>query len=175
MADQEIPDCDNEPDGSMHCGTVYPGTYLISVWGNQIPGYYLKSVMLGDQDVRFQQVTLDRGAYIRAIYRPNAARVLGSVEGGAGAVAVLLDADQSREDAFQAVRVTRCDAEGRFSFEGLYPASYYAFAFVPNGNVETGALRAAAFALGLKEQAQLLRLNEGDNVTLNLKLLAFPE
>lgn len=171
----ESPDCSLGDDGTLHCEKVYPGRYQIIVLGH-IPGYYLKSVLVNDRDVRGQEVSLDRGTPpIRVILKPNAPRVRGTVEDGAGAVAVLIDADQDHTDAFQAVRATRCDGEGRFDFDGLYPATYYAFAYVPNGNVETGAVREAVFTLGLKQQAQTVRLEEGDTATLALKILPWPE
>jgi hypothetical protein len=71
------------------------------------------------------------------------------------------------------LRLTGCDGEGRFNFEGLYPATY--FAFVPNGNVESGAVKDAVFTLGVRQQAQTVRLGEGDTATLNLNIVTWPE
>jgi hypothetical protein len=163
------------PDGSLHFEKLYPGRYRVAVW-DHVPGYYLKSVLLDNHDVMGRDVSLDRAVSpLRVVYKSNAARVHGTVEDGAGVMVALIDADQERFDPFQSLRVTGCDGEGRFNFEGLYPATYFAFAFVPNGNVESGAVKDAVFTLGVRQQAQTVRLGEGDTATLNLNIVTWPE
>jgi hypothetical protein len=98
---------------------------------------------------------------------------LGTVENGAGVKVVLVDAAQDEFVPGQDIRVAVCDERGRFTIEGLRPATYYAFAFAIGG-VNTGAVREAVFLLGLSRQAQTIRLGESETANIELHITPFP-
>ena len=161
------------PNGTRQFEDVYAEQYRVGQWG-VLPGYYLKSILLGEQDVTGRVVDLTpQSPLLKLIYRPNAARALGTVENGAGVKVVLVDAAQDEFVPGQDIRVAVCDERGRFTIEGLRPATYYAFAFAIGG-VNTGAVREAVFLLGLSRQAQTIRLGESETANIELHITPFP-
>ena len=163
-----------EPGATLHFEDLYPGTYRIDP-RTTLPGHYLSSILLGGQDVTGQSVYLGPGSPpIRVIYKPNAARVQGAVEDGAGVKVVLIQADRERYTEGQSLRVAVCDREGRYTIEGLRPTTYHAFAF-DIVNLESEALEELVFSRGLDRQGKTLHLGEGETVTLDLKVTPWPD
>ena len=165
------------PNARMALSTsmdVYPGVYRVGFW-TSLPGYYLSCIMLGTQDVTGQDIHLAPDSPpLRLIYKPNAARVQGSVENGAGMKVILIQADRERAVPGQSLLVAECDREGRFAIEGLRPTTWYAFA-VDAVNVESGAVEEAVFSRGWDRRSQTLRLQEGETMTLGLKVTPWPD
>jgi hypothetical protein len=163
-----------EPGAALHFENLFPGAYRIEPW-TTVPGYYLSSILLGTQDVTGQPVHLAPGSPpVRVVYKPNAARVQGVVENGAGVKVVLIQADRERYVEGQSLRVAVCDREGRYSFEGLRPTTYHAFAF-DIVNLESEAIEELVFARGFDRQGRTLRLAEGETVTFDLKITPWPD
>jgi hypothetical protein len=164
-----------QPNGSLRFENVYAGRYRLDQW-TRVPGYYLKNILLGTADVTGRDVDLAPGSPpVHFVFVPNAARVTGLVENGAGAKVVLIDPEQSVFVPGQAIAVAICDPDGHFTLESLRPGAWYAFAFATNDNMNTGAIRDAVFVSGLARQAQTLQLKEGETATLNLKISPWPE
>ena len=163
-----------EDNKSPHVEDLYPGSYRIGQW-KVIPGYYLESILLGTENATGRDVYIRANSPpLRVIFRSNAARVQGSVEDGAGAKVVLLEADQEHYIPWQSLRVAACDNDGHFNIEGLRPTAYYALAFKIR-EVHDNATREAIFARGLWREAETLHLSEGETATLQLKVTPWPE
>lgn len=161
------------PDGTMRFEEVYAGRYRLAQWG-ALSGYYVKSIILGLEDVTGKAVNLrPQSPLVKLIYASNAARAWGSVENGAGIKVVLVDASEEEYIPGQDVNVAVCDEQGRFAIEDLRPGTYHAFAFAIAG-VNSGAVKRAVFRLGLSRQAKTVRLGEGSAVRLELKTMPFP-
>lgn len=136
----------------------------------------MSSILLGSEDVTGRDVTLTADSPpIRIVFRSNGARVSGSVENGAGAQVVLVEADQDHYIPGESLRYAVCDGKGRFTLEDVRPTAYFAFAFPFAINVSSGDIMDAVYLKGLGRQAQTVHLSEGETATLNLKTTPWPE
>jgi hypothetical protein len=158
-------------DGSFTIKDVFPGRYRIVPMGF-VPGYYVDSVMLGEQDVMNQEVDLAPGAPpIRVNYRPKAGKAAGSVEACGEASIYLLPQDEAFLNQ-QFIRSGRCDGNGRFEIDSLRPGSYYALAF---DRVDGAALSDPAFVRGLAPLAETFQVKQGETASVRLKVTPWPE
>jgi hypothetical protein len=163
-----------QADGTLVLEDVYAGTYKFDHW-THIPGYYLKSILLGEEDITGKEVTLAAGSRaLRVIFKPNAARMSGVVENGFGVNVAVVEADQEHFTG-SSVRIAVCDIEGRFTVESLRPTTYYAVAFTKSGNLQSAAVREALFSRGLVQRAETVHLSEGETATLKLGITPWPE
>ena len=161
----------HQQDGSIHFPKVQPGRYTIFPVGF-VPGYYVESVMLGDREVMAKPVDLTGGAIpFRVVYRPNAGRVRGSVEKGAGSTVALLPQDEALLDG-QFIRTAKVDAGGRFEVGSLKPGDYYAFAF---DRVDNDAFTDVTFVRNLRAAAVLVHVDAGQASDVELKVTPWPE
>jgi len=164
-----------QPDGTAQFQDLYPGRYRVDVF-RQAPGYYLKSILLGSQDVTGQDIDLaPNSPPLKVIYKSNDARVRGQVENGAGAVVIVIAPDEAHSVDGDSPRVGACDIEGRFSVEGLRPGSYLVLATYISGNVNTGAIAEMVYVRGLNRQAKTIQLEEGETAAVNMKITPWPE
>lgn len=162
-----------QPDASLQFEHLYEGYYRIGVTSEK-PGYYLDSILLGPEDALGGKVFIGPNPpLLRVIFKPNAGRVEGSVENGAGAKVVLVEADKEHYRP-ASLRVVVCDEDGHFTIEGLRPTSYYAFATASFNGSEDATSR-AIFAGELGRQAQTLSLSEGETANLHLSLTTWPQ
>ena len=165
------------PDGQLlSLSNVYPGRYTITTTGF-IPGYYVDSIRLGDQEVIGKPVDLTAGSPpIRVVYKSDAGRVRGTVENGAGSTVLLVP----RDEAFMSPHFTRsgnCDGAGRFEIGSLRPGEYYAFAF---DSIDSDTLRDAlddtvSFVHSLAVRAATVRVEAGQVAQVDLRLTPWPE
>jgi 5-hydroxyisourate hydrolase-like protein (transthyretin family) len=161
----------HEQDGVIRFPKVQPGRYTIFPVG-YIPGYYVDSVKLGDQEVMARPVDLTNGAIpFRVIYRPNAGRVRGSVENGLAGMVALVPQDEALLDG-QFIRTSKCDTAGRFEVGSLKPGEYYAFAF---DRVDRDALSDVSFVRSLRNAAVPVHVEAGKAADVELKLTPWPE
>jgi hypothetical protein len=161
----------HKQDGTLQIEHVVPGRYVITPLGF-IPGYYVASVLLGDREVIGQEVNLTNGSTpFRVIYRPNAGRVLGTVEKGEGSTVVLLPKEEAFLDG-QFIRSAKCESGGKFEVGSLRPGDYYAFAF---DHVDFGALEDPAFVRSLAPRAVTVQVKEGEIASMGLQLTHWPE
>lgn len=161
----------HKQDGTLQIEHVVPGRYVITPVGF-IPGYYVASVLLGDREVIGQEVNLTNGSTpFRVIYKPNAGRVLGTVEKGEGSTVVLLPKEEAFLDG-QFIRSAKCEAGGSFEVSSLRPGDYYAFAF---DHVDLGTLEDPAFVRNLAPRAVTVQVKEGEIASMELQLTHWPE
>lgn len=121
-----------DPDGGGPApvlSRVYPGQYLVKPLTPQ--GYYVASVLLGDQDIlgRITQFSANSPP-LKVVYRSDGGTLRGNVDncGAARVALVLADPVLRQVDPFS-VRFTPCTASAQFELRGLRPGRYYVFAF----------------------------------------------
>lgn len=116
----------HEQDGRVVIPQVYRGRYRIFPLG-YLPGFYLESIRVGDQDALLAPVDIYPGMPpFRITYSPNPGRVAGVVEGG-GYVS-LLPVEEYLWDG-QFIRSARVQTGRRFEIANLRPGVYFALAF----------------------------------------------
>lgn len=114
--------------GEVRLPNVHGGRYRIVPLG-YVPGAYVESVRLGEEEVLDRVVQLDAGSpAIRVTYRGDAPVVRGVVEKGAGMLVVLMPEAPALRTG-QYVRTAECDEAGSFAVHSLRPGVYRAWAF----------------------------------------------
>jgi hypothetical protein len=130
------------------------------------------SVTLGGRDIFGRPVDLVDGSLpLQITYRPDPARVRGSVENGKGASVVLVPQDEALMDGWF-IRTSWCDAEGRFEIGSLRPGDYYAFAF---DRLDMFALEEPSFVRTLAPRAVRVHAGRGEVLNLPLRITPWPE
>jgi len=162
--------------GRARFKTIYPGTYRLGAYG-VVPGYYLKSVMLGAQDVTGLPFDLGPASPpLQIVYASNGGRLTGEVENGAGAKVLLIWADHDNYTPGAGAFTLLCSPEGRFTTTGLHPGAWYALAFTNlDATLSDVAIREAVFDRGLWRQAASVTIIEGEVTNLNLKAASWIE
>ena len=161
----------HKQDGTFRLDGVLPGRYTVKPAG-VVPDHYVDSIKLGEQEVLGREVELTAASPpIRVTYKPNAARVRGTVEKCEGATVVLIPQDEAFIDD-QFIRHSQCDATGKFEVGGLRPGDYYAYAF---DRIDGWALNDAVFMRGLAARAARVHLGPGELASLELKVTPWPE
>ncbi len=160
-----------DPDGNFQVKDIYPGRYRIVPVG-AMPGYYVDSVSLGGSNVLGQEVDLSAGSPpIRIVYRPNPARLRGTVENGGGSTVYLVPQEEGLLST-QFIRSIGCDGSGRFEMGNLRPGDYYAFAF---DRAEFAALTDASFVRAIAPQAVQVHVDPGEIGSVNLRVTGWPD
>jgi hypothetical protein len=151
------------------------GSALLRV--NAPPGWYLKSVLNGGEDVSDTPIAFEPGADVqgfRVILTRTATTVSGAVRDDRGnlvvdATVVVFPADDAKWGmASRFIRSTRPDTQGRFEFRGLPPDA--AYRIVALQGVEDGQPYDPEFLTGIRDRAERLALAEGEQKTLELRL-----
>jgi Carboxypeptidase regulatory-like domain len=112
----------------IHFKDVYPGCYRLDV---QIStGFahtmYLDSVRLGDRDITAEPFDVVPGMLpFHVIVKTGGGRVRGTVEDGAGGIAVLVPQDERQRKS--SMIATSFFTGAQFSIENVRPGDYYAF------------------------------------------------
>jgi hypothetical protein len=112
-------------NGDMEGAGVYPGTYEIRPISESPAPYYLDSVRVGEQDA-LGYVAIPSGSQDFTItYKLGGGTVRGSAEACGTGHPTLIPQDAAlRRAGF--IRVTDCDANGRFEFSAVRPGEYFA-------------------------------------------------
>lgn len=162
----------HEQDGSFVLKRVYAGQYRILPVG-YVPGYYIASILYGDQEVTTQTVSIRNPPLpIRINYRQGAASVTGTVEKGEGMWVALVPQDEALRDPHQFIRTAKCEEHGRFSIGSLRPGSYYAYAF---DRVQREMLADVEFVRKLAPYARRVELRHGETANLELRPHTWPD
>ncbi len=160
------------PDGKVQIDGLFPGRYRIDSF-SEIPGYYLDSVLLNGRDVTGQAVELSgHSGPITIIFKPNPARITGTVEKCEGQTVVLWQFDEPVLES-QWFHQEVCDARGHFDFTNLRPGDYYAYAFESIG--DHYLVQDLHFARALRNRTAVIHVAEGETANIELKLAPWPE
>jgi len=160
-------------DSAFSISDVISDVYHLQVMG--LPdGYWVKSIRMGDQDVKLTGIDLTRGPgdSVAVIVAPNAGQVDGAVlndrqQPAAGATVVLVPATQLREyqDTY---KTTVSDQNGRFSLKNLEPGEYKVFAWE---DVEYGAYMDPDFLRPLEDRGQSVSIQESGHESVQLNVI----
>jgi hypothetical protein len=154
-------------DGSFALRPVSADRYFVSVTGLP-PGYYVKSVRLGEEDGLEDALALtgkpDQPLVIAVSARGAAIR--GTVTGAAADATVALVPQSAKQRArAEFYRSTLTDAHGKFTFASLPPGDYKLFAWE---DVEDGAWTDPGFLKPIEAQGKPVTLRTGETAELAL-------
>lgn len=141
------------------------------------PGWYLKGVYHGAEDVTDTPVRMDPGTTIeglRVVLSRTAATLSGAVRDERGAAVVdativVFPADDDRWTiSSRFIRSTRPDTQGRYELRGLPP--YGGYRVIAVQGLEDGQMYDPEFLSSARERADRLSLAEGEAKTLDVRL-----
>ena len=161
-------------DGTFKFDDVPPGIWDINV--SPIPrGGYIKSMMLGSQDVLREdmRITARTSAPLNIVVATKGATLKGDVtdESGKGASGVVVLAPRGSGSALlSAYRIASIDDEGHFEISGIPAGAYRAYAFDAYNLQADGPEGLEPFAARAVE----VNLADEQTATQDLKLIAVP-
>lgn len=161
-------------DGSVTLTNVSPDRYRVML--RPIPdGYYIKSIRMGEQDGLENGIDLSAGAggVVRVVLAAGAATVDGAVandkqEPAPGVTVVLLPEKVALRENWQYTKTATTDQYGRFSFRGVDPGEYRAYAW---DDIEQGAWLDPDFIKLHESKGKRVKLQEAGKETLDLKVI----
>jgi hypothetical protein len=161
-------------DGSFEWDNVPPGRYWVQISDTSaMPDWFLKSVGAGGRDAAETGFSVSGGiTALELVASANGAAAEGSVidqkdEAVAGVVVVAVPEPRwrSRPDRY---RKALTDQSGHFVLRGLPPGEYTLFAWE---SVDGEAYYNPEFLKSYEGQGKTLRMNEGEHVSLQLKMI----
>ena len=168
-------------DGSFTLHEVSPRQYQVRV-RTPDQSSFVKSVRLGDREMPDRSIDLTQAAGVLAIVLSfSPAKVEGSVThedpdsqtaAAASAVNVVLVPEKRTEDYWGGVKFASTDGKGHFTFNGVEPGNYKAFAA---DGIDGEQWADPEVAAALSSHAADLELNEGDSKQIQLKLITAAE
>jgi hypothetical protein len=160
-------------DGSLKIASVMPETYRVRVFGGSVP-MYVKSVSLGDQIAKNNQITVLPGvAPVLNVVVSTAAGQIGGVikndkdEPVRGATVVLLPEGAKREQA-DLVKFSTTDQSGRYNMSGIAPGRYKLFAW---DVIEMGQWSDPEFVAPFESRGKAVTVEENAKLAEDLPLL----
>lgn len=162
-------------EGKFEIKDTPPDRYDLNIMG--LPsGFYVKSVRTDLADVLLSGLDVSSGAASRVdvVISPNAAAVTGAVQnpktGNAspGATVVLIPREKERQEQPSYYKFTISDQNGSFTFKGLTPGEYKAYAWE---DLEAGAYMDQDVMKPLESKGEAVSLRESDQKTLQLTLI----
>ncbi len=164
-------------DGTFVFEDVSTGIYRLGA-SNGPDGAYLKSIRLNDQDVLNKDIDFSQGVSgeLEVVFRYGAAELNGTVQlpqsassGASGQPAtvpifnVFLVDDGGHQNA------GNTDQNGAFTFKGLTPGQYHAYAFE---QLDPSQLENPAVLKALEEKGTSIELKENDKKQLELPVIS---
>ena len=160
--------------GPFTLRNVSQGEYWVGVAGAP-PDYYLKAARLGGEDLLENGLEIAGGRLpgpLELTLSPNGARVEGvvltEVNQPFGGAQVTLVPEKRRRDRLEFYKSTTTDQYGRFTLRGIPPGEYKLFAWE---EIERGAQRDPKFLKPHEGRGQEVRLREGEQSAVELKLI----
>ncbi len=155
-----------QPGKDCRIAEVAPGHWRLSI--NPVPaGYYVKSARLGSLDVLRKEFDLpDTPLGELAIVLSGAGgEISGELDSAAGAAAIVLAPAVHAEDTLALYRTHLTKADGRFLLPALPPGQYKLYAFE---DLDWDQWQSAAYLARFQDSAKLIRVAEGDKLTVKL-------
>lgn len=154
-------------DGAFEVTQVAAGEWEMNL--NPVPrGGYIKSVLLGDKDVRFRKLLIEPGsdAPLNIVISMHTASIEGDV--GPKRAGILLAPVGEFHDLARFYYAVMSDDAGKFRMLGIAPGKYRVFALE---NMNAGSFRSPEAADQLGELGEEIELAEGSHVTVHPKLI----
>jgi hypothetical protein len=163
-----------QPDGTFAMNNLSADRYRLS-FANIPDGYYVKSALVGDQDVLVAGLDLSRGVAlpVEVLLRPNAGQADGVVQNeqsqpAPGVTVVLVPQEPERRESLLHYKTATTDESGRFLLKNLYPGSYKVYAW---SEIESGAYMDPDFMRQYENAGESVTIKEGSAEKLNARLL----
>ena len=164
-----------DAQGHFEIPNVPPGEYYLAV-ANPPAGFYIKSMRSEQIDVLTSGLNLTNGGApnVEVVISPNAASFSGTVQDprtgnpSPGASVVLIPLEKERRDQQLFYKTAISDSNGAFSFKGLMPGEYKAYAWE---DLEAGAYMDPDFMKPVESAGEAVPLHENDMKTAQLKLI----
>jgi protocatechuate 3,4-dioxygenase beta subunit len=151
-------------NGDIEAAGVYPGTYEILPISESPAPYYLDSVRVGEQDGLGPVAIFSGADALTVTYKLGGGTVGGSAEACGAGRAVLIPQDAAlRHAGF--IRVTDCDANGRFEFPAVRPGEY--FGLIADGS--PASLVSLARDENVLKSAAGVTVRENETVVLEMR------
>jgi hypothetical protein len=140
-------------------------------------GWYLKSILLGGQDVTDAPLAFDPGTAVsglRVVLTQTTTALAGTVRDDRGNAVldatVLVFVDDETQWRFQSrfIRTARPDTSGRYEIAGLPASADYRVLAVQG--MEEGQATDPEFLASLRDRAERLSMNDGETKTLDVRL-----
>ena len=150
------------------------GRVMVNV--NAPPGWMVRSITAGDDDITERPLELTHGGAvpdIRIVLTDKMTSLSGQVANSRGerqrnyVVVILPDEEKDPAVRSRFTRLVRSDTEGRFEARGLPPGRYVAVAL---DTIEPGRQFSPEFQERLRPRARPFSLREGQTAALNLEL-----
>lgn len=160
-------------DGTFAFHGVVPDTYSLASMAMPA-GAYLKSVKLGNRELRDLRLDISGGATpLTILLATDGARIRGSVENAAGEPAaripVTLFPEGSRRDRQDRTKTAITDPNGRYEFKDIAPGDYRIFAWESAG---LNASRDPDFRKQYEGQSVTVTATASGNMAVALKTVA---
>jgi protocatechuate 3,4-dioxygenase beta subunit len=159
------------PDGTFTLTGVTPGDYRLSVNAGGLKGY-LKTARYGALDALNPPFRIDGPGQLEIAISLHSgsldAVVLDDNQKPFPGATVVLVPDPPRRQRFDLYDAAAAGREGRIRFEGLAPGDYRIFAW---DDVPTDAWQDPDFLRLYEDRGRPVRINEGSNDSVDLKLL----
>lgn len=172
------------PDGKWSLNAISPDRYRISISPPPVLAaqpYYVASITADGQNILGKGLDVSAGAAsaIRIVLNGNPSSVKGKVdlskwkEGDSQPVVVVEPADPAERERLSGAMPSRpVSADGQFEMTAIAPGNYLIWAF---DNYEYGAIQDPLSFERVKGAATKLRINPGENATVDLTLTPFPK
>jgi len=154
-------------DGTFELEQVPAGEWTVNL--NPVPrGGYIKSIHLGDKDVRFSKFTVEPGS--DAVMKVVVSMRTATIEGDTGSkrAGVLLAPIGEFHDLTRFYYSVASDDEGKFKMLGIAPGKYRVFALE---KMAAANFRSPEAADQLGELGEEIELTEGAHVTVHPRLI----
>jgi hypothetical protein len=158
-------------DGSFQVTAIREGEYRAQMSVN-IPGFYVKSIKYGDEDIlgRTFKVTAGASGAVEVVLKAGTQTLAGTVTDGQsrpvpGIAVVLIPAQRERLDLF---RNTHTDQAGKFTLTDLAPGEYKVFSWEA---VETNAYMGPDFLQPYEHLGKAIAVAESSNSSVDVKLI----
>ena len=136
------------------------------------PGFYVKSLRLGKDEVNGKEVDISRGGVLDIAIRGNAGSVSGRVLADGkplGAATVILISKQKRQGV-DVSKTAQTDAQGQFTIADVEPGSYKAYAWA---DVEPLAWLDPDFIKPFESKGVDVEMLEGSRPAIQLQALRY--
>jgi protocatechuate 3,4-dioxygenase beta subunit len=160
-------------DGSFKLRGLMPGDFRVTI-NSMPPGYYVKSVRLGDTESSNGNLTLTEGTAgeLKIVISANAGAVDGAASDDKGKPApgatVVLVPEGEKRSQFDLYKASPTDQYGRYSIKTVPPGDYKLFAW---DSVEPGAYSDPAFLDPFEDKGRKITVGDKSQQSVDLTVL----
>jgi hypothetical protein len=157
-------------DGSFQVAGLREAEYIAQINGN-FPGFYVKSLKFGKEDVLGKPFKFDGGdASFEVVLKAGIQTITGSVTDSqskpvSGIAVVLIPAQREKVGL---IRTTNTDQNGKFTMTNLAPGEYNLFSWE---SIENNAYMEPGFLLQYEQLGKAVSVKESSNSNVDVRLI----